>query len=528
MRQRVVIALALAAEPQLIVADEPTTALDVSIQAQIIALLKRLCREHGAAVMLVTHDMGVIAETCDRVAVMYAGRIVEIGPVRRRDPPPAHPYTVGLMGSIPAMDEERERLLQIDGAMPRLNAIPPGCAFNPRCPQVFDRCRQRAPRPGRRRPDPRRLLAGRARRPAERGDERALRWSRCSDLGQDLRRLGAVAQPRRRAQAAPVRARGRRRQLRDPARPDAGAGRRIGLRQEHGGAAAGRAVHARRAAACSSTARTPHGTADKAQLRVMRRRMQMIFQDPYASLNPRWKVQDIVGEPLSEHGLVTDRAAVAREGRRAAAIGRPGGGGCREVPAPVLRRAAPAHLDRARAGHAAGVPGLRRADLGARRVGAGPGAQHHEGPAARARADLPVHLAQPGGGAPCVRPGRRDVPRPPGRAGRQGRSVRRAAAPLHAHAARCDSRHPHERARAHAGAGRGAQSAESAERLRVPSALPARQCALLAGAAGAARPSRASRSPATRSRKADSDALARFSRSASRGQTARARSRARG
>jgi peptide/nickel transport system ATP-binding protein len=145
MRQRVVIALALAAEPKLIVADEPTTALDVSIQAQIISLLKRLCKEHGAAVMLVTHDMGVIAETCDRVAVMYAGRIAEVGPVADVIHRPSHPYTVGLMGSIPAMDEERERLAQIDGAMPRLNAIPKGCAYNPRCPEVFDRCRSERP-----------------------------------------------------------------------------------------------------------------------------------------------------------------------------------------------------------------------------------------------------------------------------------------------------------------------------------------------------------------------------------------------
>jgi peptide/nickel transport system ATP-binding protein len=145
MRQRVVIALALAAQPKLIVADEPTTALDVSIQAQIIALLKRLCKEQGAAVMLVTHDMGVIAETCDRVAVMYAGRIAEMGPVHDVIHAPAHPYTAGLMGSIPAMDEDRERLLQIDGAMPRLNAIPRGCAFNPRCGKATERCRQERP-----------------------------------------------------------------------------------------------------------------------------------------------------------------------------------------------------------------------------------------------------------------------------------------------------------------------------------------------------------------------------------------------
>jgi len=145
MRQRVVIALALAANPKLIVADEPTTALDVSIQAQIIALLKKVCKEQGAAVMLVTHDMGVIAETCDRVAVMYAGRVAEIGPVADVIHRPAHPYTAGLMGSIPAMDEDRERLLQIDGAMPRLTAIPPGCAFNPRCGRVAERCRVERP-----------------------------------------------------------------------------------------------------------------------------------------------------------------------------------------------------------------------------------------------------------------------------------------------------------------------------------------------------------------------------------------------
>ena len=147
MRQRVVIALALCARPRLIVADEPTTALDVSIQAQIIDLLKRLARENGAAVMLITHDMGVIAETADRVAVMYAGRLAEIGPVRDVIHAPQHPYTGGLMRSIPKLNEGRETLAQIDGAMPRLNAIPPGCAFNPRCPERFDRCMHDRPSP---------------------------------------------------------------------------------------------------------------------------------------------------------------------------------------------------------------------------------------------------------------------------------------------------------------------------------------------------------------------------------------------
>jgi len=146
MRQRVVIALALCAEPSLIIADEPTTALDVSVQAQIIALLKRLCHEHGTAVMLITHDMGVIAEAADRVAVMYAGRMAELGPAREVLTDPAHPYTVGLMGSTPLASAGKERLNQIEGSMPRLDDLPAGCAFSSRCPHAKDKCRT-DPRP---------------------------------------------------------------------------------------------------------------------------------------------------------------------------------------------------------------------------------------------------------------------------------------------------------------------------------------------------------------------------------------------
>jgi peptide/nickel transport system ATP-binding protein len=145
MRQRVVIAVALAAQPRLVIADEPTTALDVSTQAQIIALLKRLCREHGTAVMLITHDMGVIAETANRVAVMYAGRLAEVGPVRSVVKEARHPYTAGLMGSIPLVTHGSDRLVQIEGSMPRLDQIPTGCAFHPRCPQAVDLCRRERP-----------------------------------------------------------------------------------------------------------------------------------------------------------------------------------------------------------------------------------------------------------------------------------------------------------------------------------------------------------------------------------------------
>ncbi len=145
MRQRVVIALALCANPSLIIADEPTTALDVSIQAQIITLLKNLCHEHNTAVILITHDMGVIAEISDRVAVMYAGRLVEVGKTYDVVKRAKHPYSQGLMGSIPSLSRRVPRLTQIDGSMPRLTEIPPGCAFNPRCPHVMDKCRKERP-----------------------------------------------------------------------------------------------------------------------------------------------------------------------------------------------------------------------------------------------------------------------------------------------------------------------------------------------------------------------------------------------
>ena len=142
MRQRVVIALALCAEPSLIIADEPTTALDVSVQAQIISLLKRLCRDRGTAVTLITHDMGVIAEAADRVAVMYAGRLAELGPVKDVLTEPQHPYTKGLMASTPLASAGQRRLQQIPGSMPKLTMLPQGCAFNPRCSRATDKCRQ--------------------------------------------------------------------------------------------------------------------------------------------------------------------------------------------------------------------------------------------------------------------------------------------------------------------------------------------------------------------------------------------------
>ncbi len=146
MRQRVMIAMALAARPDILIADEPTTALDVTIQAQILALMRDLQAETGMAIILITHDLGVIAELCDRVAVMYAGRIVESAQAAALFDRPRHPYTRGLLDAIPRLDTRHKAPLStIEGAVPALNAMPPGCRFANRCPQVMDRCHESPP-----------------------------------------------------------------------------------------------------------------------------------------------------------------------------------------------------------------------------------------------------------------------------------------------------------------------------------------------------------------------------------------------
>ncbi|WP_374440671.1 ABC transporter ATP-binding protein [Stella sp.] len=145
MRQRAMIAMALSCQPELLIADEPTTALDVTVQAQVLNLMKEVCRERGTALLLITHDMGVVAHMCDRVAVMYAGRIVEYADVRTLFRRPAHPYTAGLLRSLPRLGGNARRLASIEGQPPRLTALPPGCPYAPRCPRVQERCRRDAP-----------------------------------------------------------------------------------------------------------------------------------------------------------------------------------------------------------------------------------------------------------------------------------------------------------------------------------------------------------------------------------------------
>ena len=325
MRQRVVIALALCADPKLIIADEPTTALDVSIQAQVINLLKGLCSQHGTAIMLITHDMGVIAETADRVAVMYAGRIGEIGPVGDIIHRPKLPYTVGLMGSIPAIGEHVEKLTQINGSMPRLNALPSGCRFHPRCPSAFEQCSIARPE----------LLSS--------GKSQVACWLYDKDMAKGKSKIVAKktstkssASNKKKKQtntllkveglkqyfdvSDPLLTRLIERTSRKYVRAVDGLdftinrGETFGLVGESG---CGKSTVARAIVglykATAGTVNFDYSNAEK--LNDLSNhlddndRMQMIFQDPHASLNPRWRVREIVAEAIPVH-TASSRAAI--------------------------------------------------------------------------------------------------------------------------------------------------------------------------------------------------------------------------
>ncbi|MGE0805796.1 MAG: dipeptide ABC transporter ATP-binding protein [Burkholderiaceae bacterium] len=359
MRQRVVIALALAGQPSLVVADEPTTALDVSIQAQITTLLKRLCRDRGTSVLLITHDMGVIAETADRVAVMYAGRIAEIGPVLEVLHRPRHPYTAGLMGSIPSLSTTRDRLLQIDGAMPRLDAIPAGCAFHPRCPHAMPVCREQRPPPlddGAVRVacwlmhPPDHLPAGRRAAPVA-GSAAAAAPTTATATATSIATAAATvtaAAAAAPAEAAPTTTpsphaaplldvddlsktfdlsapwltrmleRQPRRRLKavDGVSFSIRRGETLALVGESG---CGKSTVARLLVGLHSpdrgrirfdeTALARTGGRAAADASPQHRR-QMIFQDPYASLNPRWTVAELVAEPIRTQQLIDGDAQI--------------------------------------------------------------------------------------------------------------------------------------------------------------------------------------------------------------------------
>ena len=334
MRQRVVIALALCAEPKLIIADEPTTALDVSIQAQIIVLLKKLCSQHDSAIMLITHDMGVIAETADRVAVMYAGRIGEVGPVADVIHHPRLPYTIGLMGSIPSIKDDVERLTQIDGVMPRLNETPTGCSYHPRCPQAHERCSIERPEL---------VPVGRSRvacwlydaaadraPPAPRQAVKTARHRRGSDSSKPLVEVVGlklyfdVSPPL----LTRLLARTGRRVVRavDGLDLTINRGETFGLVGESG---CGKSTVARTIVGLHE-ATAGSIVYDGVNLSTRRERaanqsyqskMQMIFQDPQASLNPRWRVSDIIAESIPRSHRNVSGGLAARVGELLRQVG---------------------------------------------------------------------------------------------------------------------------------------------------------------------------------------------------------------
>ncbi|MER1966362.1 ABC transporter ATP-binding protein [Castellaniella sp. GW247-6E4] len=298
MRQRVVTALSLAARPRLIVADEPTTALDVSTQAQVMALLKRLCADHGVAVILITHDIGVIAEIADEIAVMYAGQLVEIGPVRQVIDQPQHPYTSGLMASVPRLEQRQARLNQIGGGMPRLDSMPTGCAFHPRCALATEQCRVESP--------PLELHFGRQVACWHAGEHHA---SQPESVTEGTPHPDAEA--RTEAPLVSVKALSRHFGISrspltrivmgqkpqtlkavDEVSLNIWRGETLAMVGESG---CGKSTFARLMAGLytPTSGNISFSGAPHSQPRI-----QMIFQDPYASLNPRWRVEDIIAEPM--------------------------------------------------------------------------------------------------------------------------------------------------------------------------------------------------------------------------------------
>ena len=381
MRQRAMIAMALANDPKLLIADEPTTALDVTVQAQILELIERLQSEFDTAVVVITHDLGVVAEMADEIAVMYAGRIVEKADADTIFEAPEHPYTWGLLSSIPRLDSPRgEELVPIAGRPPSLITLPGGCSFHPRCPYVREAHKKIDPKlepvAGLRRrtrsracwtracaassgascarassPRPPARTSWRRRGPYERSPQARRRprhpaparrsWR--STASSSTSRSGPGSSSARSARSRPSTA----------SRFDVLRGETLGIVGESG---CGKSTTARLLLRLMEpTAGSIRFEGEEIahikgeELKALRREMQMIFQDPYSSLNPRKTVGSIIADPFVIHGMLKDA--------RRAQEGRPGADGHRRaqpralqpLPARVLRRPAAAHRRRARA-----------------------------------------------------------------------------------------------------------------------------------------------------------------------------------
>ena len=418
MRQRIVGAIGISCEPRLLIADEPTTSLDLTIQAQYLNLLRELQRAHGLALIFITHNLGIVAKMCDRVAVMYAGRMVEAGPVKEIFDAPAHPYTRALLESIPRMSDSRRRLTAIEGQPPDLAALPAGCAFHPRCPEVMDRCHEEAPpditvSPGPLRP----LLACRARRAREEGVSTP------------------VVEARRLSKLFPVkggflgRSTGVVRAV-DDISFIIDQGQTLGLVGESG---CGKTTTSKLVLGLEE----PTGGSirfegkdlqelDAAGRRHYRKSVQAVFQDPFASLNPRMRVGAIIAEPLVTNESLPDADVRKRVAQLLELTGLPERA-ADALPPRVLRRPAPAHRHRPRAGAVPAPGGAGRAGLRAGRLDPRADPQPPARSPGPARALLPLHRPRPRRGGPHEPHHRGDVPRPAGRDGRGGRAEPRPA-----------------------------------------------------------------------------------------------------
>ena len=469
MRQRVMIAMALLNSPELLIADEPTTALDVTVQAQIIDLLRDLQREFGTAIILITHDLGVVADMADDVVVMYGGRVVERGAIDDIYYRPEMPYTWGLLGSVPRMDAGRcdapatdprpaaladpaAQGLRVPPPMRRTTSSCPAIAATPSAPicspsRRSTRCAATSspPSDGRSRSSgcaralpphghrPRRP-PGTCRRRTQEDDSdsrrRARHQRRC--CAATTRCCGSTAcRSTSRSAAAAPQAQGRRRQggrehhVRRRPRRDARRGRRVRLRQVDRRPHRDEAARPHRRHASSSTAGTSP-TSTRKEMVPLRREMQMIFQDPYSSLNPRHTVGSIISAPFKVQGVKPARGVQAEVQDLMARVGL-NPEHFNRYPQRVLRRPAPAHRHRPGDRAAPEAHRLRRAGLGPRRVDPGAGRQPARGPAGRVPAGLHLHRPRPLGGAAHLRPDRRHVPRPDHGDRRRGDDLRVAA-----------------------------------------------------------------------------------------------------
>ena len=465
MRQRVMIAIALACGPKLLFADEPTTALDVTVQAQILDLLHAQQRERFMAMVLVTHDLGVVAGRAETTAVMYAGRVVEYAPTRDLFDATRHPYTEALLKSIPEAHAGEPHAARGDQRTPARPRGPAG-RLQVRGPLPVRPTAVRHRRAGTRRLDVAGplvplLLPGRDRRGEGRAGEQHRRRGHCDGFGGERRRVDHRAHVGGRLMAGSGTA-----HLRPPEETllrveelvvefpvgrtglkvhavtnvsiDVKPGETLGLVGESGcgKSTTGKAIMQ---LPRPNSGRVLFDGADMTQLsgdelRKTRTRMKMIFQDPISSLNPRRKVEDIIAEGLRIWKIGSERGT-ADQGRRGDARGRPRPGvATRPAPAPVLRRPVPAHLDRAGGHHRTEVDHLRRAGLGARRVRAGADpepARRHEG---ALRPHLDLHRARPRGREERERPHRRHVSRQGLRGEPARRAVQAAGAPVHGRA----------------------------------------------------------------------------------------------